>query len=1032
MRRAIEMSRTLRSVLSGFCCLSLALAASAADPPNPFDAPPKGQPANPFDSPPGTPARPKPPKPAAATEEKPADTEEKPAAVKPKPTTPEPAPEAEQVAEIGPKAGVEWTAAPDASAFPPLGNAKVSIPVSGLTSSADLRWERTRLRVLFPQIPSLMVALGVNEKTTDIREVWDIANAKKLGQITKLDLEGSQLMALSPDGRHFAAKPQFDEMIKLQDVVADRTIKTLQIADMRPDLLAFRSNTELLLGEDGKIQVYALPAFKKDREFPIADWVVRDGWSLSPGGKYLTAVIRKSGLRQEVRLIDLTSGETAGAIVVAAGDADCQGIAFSLDGMKLAAKVEADARTGIEVFDVATGARSTEYWFDGQELARQGHYQGPSIEWAPGAVRLIVDGQFIVNTSSGAIESKLTETLPYAMKPIGERLYLAVDRQKLVARKFGDAAPAATDVAAVTPMPDPGPSDPVKPKPEPSTSAALDHAPPLKEGDRTEEKRLTLKSPSRWSVRLQAPPVYADKLDTNGFKIPGGLIQQILLAVADPPMAVVSYSSGPITNAGAKTWVELIALKDANPKNHVDFSFPAVAVAVSPAAREVATLDAAGTGRLDVWSLEHDRRIAGFLPAEPADEDAIPWYVDFADDEHLAVAVGNKLTMWRLPDCKAIYSVEIGDMRPAFSPAHDCLAVAKPNTAEVVVLDAISGEPQGAVTVSKYAGERVMAAAFHHRGRWLACLTGAPSGGELAIVDTVAGEDTVRSRLPVSGDVLQWCGDDHVLIDGNALVDIRAETVVWRYELPLGFHCRESVDGRHWYAAAVTPTDKFFLMVGAALPEEAILRKISSSAFSKRLLFQPGDNVRLNIPVDHSGPRSVGDILAKSLSTRYSEADINVSDEAGATLTVRPYSTQPIIDPRATTETAADPDEAMASKALGPLARLAKNKGGAAAVAKGGSTPDQEAEISNVWEMSLTFQKQLLWRTWVVGSGDSVRFEQDEATAVSEKSTNPAEVRLVVAALMMIEPPKFGFAPGAASGAGTSQLTTRGAVRPNK
>jgi WD40 repeat protein len=947
------------------------------------------------------------PKPGATTR-RPAEVEKNPPKEEPRPTEPpaeSPKPETtEPAAEVqedespaglggGQKTGTLWTVEIDPATPLGLDSLKAPISVSGLDAKPDLRWERSRARVLFPELPSVFVGIGLNEKETDVRDVWDLAKNQKIGSISKLALEGSQLMALSPDGHYFVAKPQFDDLILVVDVISGKIVKRLSAADMRLDLLAFSSPNQLLVGENDHLQVFSIPGGAQEQDIAINNWTVRDGWALSAGGKYLAAVTREGEHRKSACLINLSSGEQVGELSLAAGEADCRGLAFSFDGTRLAAAMTSGADGVLEIFDLAGPTVAAEIPFNAALVENPQAYQGRFLDWTPDGQRLLVSGRDMVDLETASTLTSLRDELPYPVRPLTDRLYLSVQGQELAAHSYG-AAPSVGRPAASSGTP--------RPRTNGSTPAV---GPPVTTADRSSAKALTLSVPTNWDVRLDAPPSYANALDTNGFRIPAGSIHQVVLSSDDPPSAIVSYAAKPLTQDNTtKTWIEQFDLQSGESRGKTPFPFPSVAAAVSADGKAVATLAADGSGRVDVWSLDLDQHVAGFVPASSSAVDPLPWFVDFVDAEHLLIAVDDELSLWKLPDCKAVYTMTIGAMRPAISPARDHVAVAAPDSPNIVVLESLTGTPRGAMAIGNAAGENIVAAAFHHRGRWLAGLTSGSTGGELVVVDTAAGVVSVRARLPVSADVMQWCGDDSLLLGGSSLVSLTSKAVVWNYNLPLGMHCREPIDAHHWYVAAIGESDKNFILFGASLPEEAITRKIESQSVRNEVLFKPGDSIRLDIQAAAEGDRSVGHLLTEHFTERYESAGSKVEETAQATFAVSPYQSA-----AATAGRGVPP-----RKSLIPAAIPSKKPG------QGFPPP------SNVWELRLASGEEVLWRTWLIADGTQVRLESDESEAAAAVKADMASARTAVAALLAFEPPCYGLSPAAVDAVGTSRLTTTG------
>jgi hypothetical protein len=932
---------------------------------NPFETKPKPPAeqkpaANPFESkaPPKTPATSTKP-----GETKPAET--KPGEKKPmEPAASAPKPAAEVVVGMG------WSVVPDPATTPVATVAPAAIAAPGTSASSDARRERTRYRVVTPATPSPVVGIGLNEKEADARDVWDLAANRKLGSVKGLALEGSRFMALSPDGSLFAAKPQFDDFVVVFNVTEGKMQKSIPLGGLRLDLLAFSASNRLVMAEDGHVVVHSLPDGRREHDIKVDGWAVRDGWALSPGGKYLAVVLRESSDRNLVRFVDLTKGEIAGTCRLSGDPGDALGIAISRDGSRLASVV--DQGDGVQVIqvDLAGPKRMPDFKATASDVLGNDGYQGPVVEWLPDGKHLIVAGRLVVDTGRGEVARTLPPPPPSPLVSPGPGVTLAFNGRELAELPLGlsiDAAAAPVPQAVA------------------STPAAPVIGPPLAAGDRSKVVAKTIAQAGRWDARLAAPPaVAADKLDTNGFKVPGGFIHQVLLAPGVPPIAVVSYAAAPLgRGAGSDTaaWIETFDLTTGNGKARVDFSFPTVAVSVSPGCKTVATLSQEAGGRVDLWSLEDDRHLGGCQPAGQRPDRQLPWYVEFVDADHLLVAVADELSLWEVPAWKQVYTLPIGSIRPALSPARDHVLVAVPDSNRVAVIECLTGEVRGNITTSNVAGDKPLAAAFHHRGRWAAVLSGGAGGGELAVIETDSGHETARVRIPVSGDVLQFCDDDHLLIDGESLVSLTKERVVWRYQLTTGMHSRDGLGGHHWYVAAINPSDKSYIVYGASLPEDFAKKEIQSSSKTNGITMRPTDPIKVEVLSTDIAGMNIVKRIKETISKRYADAGVPVSETASFALMVDP-------------------------------GRLGVMR-------------------TSVWRVSILQAGQTMWSSWVHGTPEGALLLSSEPAGTATQFPDPPEVRTALAGLLQLEPPKFAFARGAAVGDGTSMLTTSG-PRPQK
>ncbi len=383
---------------------------------------------------------------------------------------------------------------------------------------------------------------------------------------------------------------------------------------------------------------------------------------------------------------------------------------------------------------------------------------------------------------------------PSPLVSIGPGITLTFDGRELREQPLGLAIDPAL-LASIKPAGSAAPSTPPA-------------GPGVLQPDRSQVSQKSIPDSVRWNVRLAAPPGLPERLDTNGFKVPGGYVHQLLFSTGSPPIAAVSYAEKSLASGASSdtaAWLETFDLQSGNPVNRVDFGFPAIATSIAPGGKLVATLSPDDQGRVDLFSLEDDRHLGGFQPAGVRPDRQLPWYVEFVDPQHLLIAIADELSLWEIPSCRQLYTVNIGSVRPALSPARDYALVSVPGYPRIAVLETLTGEVRGSIATSELPGDQPLTAAFHHRGRWAAALSGGAGGGELRVVDTDSGRETSTIRLPVSSDVLQFCDDDHVLIGGQYLVSLAKQQIVWTYDLANGLHSRDTLGGYHWYIAAVNP-----------------------------------------------------------------------------------------------------------------------------------------------------------------------------------------------------------------------------------
>ena len=249
--------------------------------------------------------------------------------------------------------------------------------------------------------------------------------------------------------------------------------------------------------------------------------------------------------------------------------------------------------------------------------------------------------------------------------------------------------------------------------------------------------------------------------------------------------------------------VELFSLTTGRRTAEVSFPFDCTLMAYSGSGKLVAMRLSRDRERIDVWNCDDRSHVCGFRPYPDRKDLAA---AVFADDEHLLTLSDKQtLTMWKLPECKALYQIE--DVKgPGISPTGQYLAIRSKNI--YALMNARTGEPVGRLV----ADDGITAAAFHPKGHRFAAVS--QVGGlfetryaDLRVWDMESGEIIAHIPLHAAGGSIHWCGEDHVLVDNTLLVDVKQGVPQWTY-VPQGqrysrnaVHCMMPPDDRHWYVA---------------------------------------------------------------------------------------------------------------------------------------------------------------------------------------------------------------------------------------
>ncbi len=804
---------------------------------------------------------------------------------KPKDATPagdnatEDAPESKEESDAAGASG--WSVSVDAA---PAGNfaaagAKINVKMPSLGAIGPDFVESTRLRVLFPVTPSRFVALGLNDEKKQFRDVWNLVDKKKIGQVRNIAFGSSKIQALSPDGNYLVGKPQWENLISVFGVTKNGPLSSIKLSGTSSKLVAFAGKSRLILEDNKELHVYSVPDFKPQRFIPLGNWKADDGWAVSSGGKYFVAITRK-GPAAGLKFYNLDSGEAAGEISLS-GKPECLGVAFSVDGQQLAALLGGDAPQ-LHLWQVKTGKEAGEFDLSSIEaqIAPRENYQGPRIEWFPDHRHLLIGGKAVYDSQDGELLSELKSPPIYPVRVISPNQLAVVAKDQLNSH----------DLSSVLKVKAPPSNDPVKTDDQPKVAAT-------KPVDRSGAAKVELED-AEWSVKLGKPPVPIQAVG-RGVEIPAGSIYVGCLSQSQHGIGFVMYTSEPlvanedglpIAPSGTRFWLERLDLKTGDKQKSVPLPAGTVLMSVSPDGTLVGTHNADGLERIDILAVRDGSSKGSLVPyqdAPPGHEQRV-YYAEFVDLFQLLTATTGRMTLWDFGTNKALYEVEIGNVRPELSPARDYVAVTDADHRQIYLLETKTGKAAGTVLPSELPGDLVGAYAFHPEGQLFASLSQRVDGGELRVIDLDNGQVKKRFPLPISGNVIQWVGLDYVLIDGTSLVCISRECVVWKYTLPDGMHLRDSPDQRHWYIAADTARSNVYMVRGVDMPDEGVVQRIGAANLRGKSLLRPGQAIDLDIDIANpEGMEDFADQVRNVLTDRYRSAKIKVTPGVPVTLQIR-------------------------------------------------------------------------------------------------------------------------------------------------
>ena len=777
---------------------------------------------------------------------------------------------------------VDWTLAIDpAPAGSFAGNGvKLNLKAPTLGAVGADFIEANRQRVLYSATPGPFAALGLNDEKKQYREVWNLTDKKKLGQVRNLEFGSSKAQTLSPDGKFLAGKPQWDSEIAIFSVLQNKALTPIKLSGASSKLVAFAGKTRLVFEDNKELQVFNVPAFTPKSIVKVGTWKTEDGWAISGGGRYFAAVTRKG--TPGITVYDLDNGAIAAEIPLK-GEPECQGVAFSPNGQLLAAFLGTDTPQ-LRVWQVKNGGVAAQHDLAAisEKVTPRESYQGNRLEWFPDNRHLLISGKVIFDTQDGKSVFDVPQPTLYPVRVVAsDQLALYLDGGLLNVDLSDIMKAAATPV----PMPD-------KSKP---TEAVVE----VKQADRSGMLTTELEE-VEWAVKPGRPPEPV-KARASGVEIPQGNIYLGCLSQSQNGLGYAMYTSNglglgddglPMVEAGTKAWLEPMDLKNGDRQKAVPLPSVMLLMSLTADGIQACFQNPDGLNALEI-RLTRDGSLKStlhpYMDAEPGPAQRVQ-YAEFIDPLTLLTSASGRLTLWDLATNKAIWETEIGGLRPELSPARDYVAVSDSGGREIYFVETRTGKTAGAVPLSQLAGDEASAFAFHPNGRFFAVITRRLDGGDLRIIGMDDGEVKTQFALPLSANVLQWVGDDYVLLDGSALISVNRECVVWNYVLPDGMHLRDSPDQRHWYIAADLSRANVYTVRGVDMPDPNVVQRIGAANLRGKTLLEPGGAIELDVQVtdpNGGGGEDFATEVKNILTDRYQGAKIKVNTGAPIKLTVR-------------------------------------------------------------------------------------------------------------------------------------------------
>ncbi len=671
--------------------------------------------------------------------------------------------------------------------------------------------------------------------------VYDLRSKRPVG----LAFAGGHVFSkrsLRRDGKYFAATSEGG--VRLTDVREKFVIGTFTADVGSEGRIAFLGNDRLAVCTTRQLLVWTVPKGQLVHNIDLPEAHFGRTIGFSAGGRYAAMFSTEHG-QLAVRLLDLTTGDDAGLLYGRSSDRSSSytALGFSDDGTELAAVVG----NSLQVWDLQTGEIVEDIDLGMNAPQRSGFEHG-EVQFFPDKQKWLINGSVVVDRESQSILFRLEQNGEWT-SPAN----VASDKH-IVARTEGERFRGLA-VADMTAPPFIGTgTDPESGVP---TIAVLS-LPLMKEADWSTVQDLdpALETPA-WEVKPDPAIRPAEPLQTTiGIPVREDHLKDLRFSGLQAASVALSYDVSPSGSRSrrdkSEARVELFSLTTGRRTSQMKLSDDAELLALSPSGKRVLMMAERGSERVDVWDLENKRHVAGWKPTSSSFSSNVTSM--FVDDDHVLILESEKLVLWEVPTCRAIYQIEKAN-GPGVSPTGKYLAVRSGNV--YMMLEALTGRIVGRLTTD----DSITAASFHPNGELFAAVT--QVGGyfdtkfaDLIVWEMKTGQRIAHVPLQYAGTRMHWCGDSHVLIDNTILVDIVRQVPVWTYSIRGGLHCILSPDDRHWYLTRPDRDGRKELKLRcASLPEAEVATRTAGKIGSELIAVKPGMEVAYSFKANN-GPVS--------------------------------------------------------------------------------------------------------------------------------------------------------------------------------
>lgn len=740
------------------------------------------------------------------------------------------------------------------------------------------------VRSVAPSRPSSFVAI-CDDNVFGVKS-WSILNLST-GGITPAFADKTKLeeAMLSPDGQFLAGKVGAVGVQPAALVVwTTRPGKEVQRflsgeKNSAPKAVGFAAGGQILTATDVgfkvHLQAYDLKSGNKNWEIELPKMVEHKNSAISPGGKYLALVLEKS-----LMLIETGKGETIDKMDLpeapekAVFGSHPEGVAFSPDGLELAAYCEHGGKGRLIIWDLATG----------QVMADHVAEQAKDDRWAKAEAKLEYFGDpHFLRFSNHVLDretGKVVYTIPQSKKGRNDDLIKAVGQSSVLVISEKEQDKAFISVTML-------------PKAEIEKSLAVvrtggkasdANLPPLTKADYSGVRTaLDAGAPGAWGLKVDAAakaPAAAGAIALRAQHSPGGEDQSIkTIAFSGAPANQIAAGYEVNAKGTMKTVIDRIGLAGGIAAGR--FEFPEKSELMDLSADGKMLLVKTSEERIDLYSIAAGaaKPVLGLRPYDGDKDGAgIKFAAVLSPEQLLTVSNAGRLVVWNVAGAKAIYEMRTQRDGFALSPSRAQFAFA--NGKGVTVIDAASGGVLGTLAgpMTVFAGQVV----FSADGSRLAYFSSYPYP-RLVAYDLSSGKTLADAGLPKeagNGQVF-WTDASHLLVAG-CLFDVERKCVIWRYA--------HDVFMPHLIGA---PQSGWAFVRGEGNQPSALLAVALPHAEAKaaEAALKPGENIavgpgtKVSVQVSITGDAAFQTKVADALKKHVADAGWVVADNADVHLT---------------------------------------------------------------------------------------------------------------------------------------------------